>query len=1352
MGIYRKALVQLLAALLIGLAGAIGTLLLLSQGASARPMLQEGHLVISKVESADPVQVGAHLVYTLTYQNTSTDTAMSGVIITDTLDPNVIYATASLTPDGWAAQNAPYWIIGTLPESVSEMIVLTVTVNNLLPNGTILTNTATIDSNETASRMAQISTTVDAPTLELIKNAEPDPVTTGAPLTYTLAYSNTGDATAAGVVVTDVLDSNVTFVSASLSPTGWTTPTLYWDIGTLTPSALREIVISVTVQSGLSDGTTLTNSATIDSQQTASLSVTETTSVVSHSTPAYVALAPATATITAGQSISYTLIATDTFGNSWDATASGTYTITAGAGGSWATNVYISQVAGSWTVTGTVGTIPATAALTVTHASAASVSLAPPVATITAGQSISYTLTAYDACDNHWDVTFADQTTFSILEAGHGGYWTGNVYTSSIHGDWTVQGAYAETYVTTGTASLTVLAPVLHFEKSADLDLVEAGAYLTYTLTYSNTGNQTATGGVVTDTLDPHVSYVTASLTPTGGLPDAPFWSIGDITPGELSQVRVTVSVNRPLPNGTVLTNTAWLDADRTPPLSATQETTVHSSPVLTITKADYPDPVDANGVLRYTLIITNSGNENATPVTVTEHYDPNVAFFSSIPNPDDLGSGNRIWTFTTLDVDESQTINIFVRVAGSLPVSTVMTNQVTLDSDQTTPITATEVTSVTSVSDFTFYKIDLSDPVEAGEELQYVIHYDNSGTADAHAVVITETYDSRVTFDRANPPPKPGTDNVWEIAELHVGEFGDIAVTVLVDTPLPNGTMLTNCVEIDSAETSPRSFTETTRVSSSPDLALSVTDQPDPVEAGDPLAYTLRYTNTGNADATQVVVTATLDANVSYVTASPTPTGGADHVWYWEIDNIHGEGEVGEIVIYTAVTLPLTNSTMLDFATQLEDAEGDFLEDTAQTTVSSAPVLSLYKSDGVYTVYAGDRLTYTLTYANSGNENAYDVTITDTLSSYVEYVDCEIPGGDWHFVLPNEVVLHIPAVIAQTSGQAWLVVQVNDPLPAGADFVINHARMTSPSLPVPIDVQDVDPIGTLPDLIIAADHAPSLFSPGKLMTYTVIYSNTGRMGTADVIITTILPTGTVYVDVGYDWHSFDGRTYTCQVGNLPAGSTVYTIPFTVVYPDQSQIGAPEFNTPFTIAESGSAGGDANPGDNTAYVYIGVPDLVVTNWAVDPWPLQPDVLVTFTIVLMNQGTGWAWNPANHAGFWVDVFITPVASYPWERYSEKDIWAGAPALAPGAEYTLVITLTGTSKQPIQFSEQEIWEEIEEFYVKVDNYAEPVENEEGRIIGWTSLYGLVPEYDEMNNLGMPINPDSGLYHIYLPLTCR
>jgi len=1401
---HKQALSKLLVVFLTGLISVAGILILLPQGASARPTLQdpEADLALTKVASTDLVIAGKALTYTLTITNSGPSTA-TDVTVTDSLPLGVTYDSASTGCSHFGGTVT--CSLSTLAVDETAVLTTVVTVSSstteTLSNSAIVTATTT--DPDASNNTAQTDTDVDARAdLTVGKADDPEPVVAGAALTYTLTVTNSGPSDATGVTVTDTLPSGVTFVSVThrqgtcSEASGVVTcalGTLTYDDSTVvsiivTPTASGIITNRVEVSANETDDAPDNNTHTITTTVNpgADLSLTK---MDSHD-PAI-----------AGTSLTYTL----TVVNHGPSDATGVYvtdtlpsgvtfvSATASPGTTYDNGTGLWTVgdladSGSATLTITVTTARSTRG-TITNVAEASANEADPAPgnnsvaestlvngeadlavskqdtpdPVIAGTALTYTLTATnygpsDATGVTVTDTLPSGATFVSATPSQGPYNSGT-------GVWTV-GAL----VLNGTASLAIRATVassitgviwntatisssendpvsgnnttdedtqvnaevhLTFTKSAT-PTVSAGDPLTYTILVTNTGPSDATGLVITDTLDHNVDYDSASPAPTGFSNGDIYWNIARLAPNNSTQITLRAQVHSPLTNNTVLTNVAWLDTAQTTPVSTTRTTTVRSSPVLTITKTSSPDPVEAGKTLHYTIIMTNSGNENATSVTVTEDYDPNVSWVYSNPAPDS-GSGNRVWTFPTLIVGSPRTIDIVVQVASPLPVGTVLTNRATLDSAQTTPITATETTSVTSASALTVSKVDSSDPVEAGTELLYFINYSNFGTAPADDVVITETYDSRVTFVRATPAPKSGTNNVWEIGDLLVGQGGSITVRVRVDTPLPNGTVMTNHVTIDSVYTSPRSITETTTVSSAPNWAFNATDYPDPVAAGTPLTYTLRYTNTGNANATSTVVTATLDGHTSFVSAVPSPTGGSGQVRYWNIGTVAGEGGSGQIVIRANVTSPLTNNVQLQFEAQLRDAEGDLMPATAQTRVTSRPILSFDKSNGVDMVYAGDLLTYTLTYTNTGNENASNVTITDTLPNYVTYVGCQVEAGDCQAVPPTDpdlVIFHI-SVITQTSGVARLTVQVLDPLPAQASSVDNRAVMAHSSLTAPIEKHDEDPIGTLADLMVTVDHTPVIFSPGQRMTYTVHYGNVGQhMHADDVIITTIVPTGTTYV--GFGWRSNDSRTYTYVVGDLPAGSTGHTITFTVEAPDQPdcvQNGVPEFRTPFIIAGDGGAGRDAHSADNTAYAYVGVPDLVVLGFTVEPLPPRPGAPVTFTILLKNVGTGEARNPSPTGGpFWMDVFTATVPSCPWARYSESDLFLGVPPLAPGEERTFAFTKT--------FTEQQI-RTIEAFYIKVDNYKE-------------GSYGLVPENNEMNNVAGPVYPWP--HYAYLPLVLR
>ncbi len=192
----------------------------------------------------------------------------------------------------------------------------------------------------------------------------------------------------------------------------------------------------------------------------------------------HITISPDTSTITAGSTQSYTAQSFDQFDNPIaDVTSSTAFSIDSGAGGSWDTNTYTSQTAGTWTVTGTYSGLADTATLTVNAGALHHIVVSPDTSTITAGNTQAYAAEAFDEFDNTLgDVT--SSTAFSI-DSGAGGSWATNVYTSQTAGTWTVTGTYS---TVSDTATLTVNAGALHhIVISPDSSTITAGDTQTYT-------------------------------------------------------------------------------------------------------------------------------------------------------------------------------------------------------------------------------------------------------------------------------------------------------------------------------------------------------------------------------------------------------------------------------------------------------------------------------------------------------------------------------------------------------------------------------------------------------------------------------------------------------------------------------------------------------------------------------------------------------------------------------------------------------------------------------------------------------------------------------------------------------
>ena len=130
------------------------------------------------------------------------------------------------------------------------------------------------------------------------------------------------------------------------------------------------------------------------------------------------------------------------------------------------------------------------------------------------------------------------------------------------------------------------------------------------------------------------------------------------------------------------------------------------------------------------------------------------------------------------------------------------------------------------------------------------------------------------------------------------------------------------------------------------------------------------------------------------------------------------------------------------------------------------------------------------------------------------------------------------------------------------------------------------------------------------------------------------------------------------------------------------------------------------------------------------WKRLRQIVQVVTLALFLALFAYA-NAQRPQHFWTDVFTASVASYPFERYGV--IYGGPPPLAPGTSFTLTLVHDG-------FTERQVARGIDAFYVKLDNDG-------------AYAYGLVPEFDEMNNVAGPVDPHPGLsYRLYLPLMVR
>lgn len=192
-----------------------------------------------------------------------------------------------------------------------------------------------------------------------------------------------------------------------------------------------------------------------------------------------IGIKPDDTTIQAGSTQRFYSEAYDEFGNSFNITNDTDFTIDSDAKGVWFDNVYSSEIAGTWNVTGHYQDLSDTVSLTVEPPSVDYIEVTPELSFITAGDSLRYNATAYDEFGNYIGDVSA-YTEWHIDEEAEG-YWVGDEYYSEKTGSWNVYGTYGDSQ---DNATLVVEPGSMNDIAIEPQDLViDAGASVEYTAT-----------------------------------------------------------------------------------------------------------------------------------------------------------------------------------------------------------------------------------------------------------------------------------------------------------------------------------------------------------------------------------------------------------------------------------------------------------------------------------------------------------------------------------------------------------------------------------------------------------------------------------------------------------------------------------------------------------------------------------------------------------------------------------------------------------------------------------------------------------------------------------------------------
>ncbi|MCK5037645.1 MAG: DUF11 domain-containing protein, partial [Thermoplasmata archaeon] len=1069
-------------------------------------------MIVDKTVDMQFANPGDFLNYTIYFNNTSNFT-ISNVWINDTLPVGVTWVndTAYMIPGfngSWDDGTIWYYNFINVGFGYNSFII-TVQIDAGLAPGTWVNNTVDMDyTNDVGDMMpgsdANASTMVNRPVIDIVKIVDMSIANPGDMLTYTIWFNNTGSVNASHVWLNDTLPSYISVMGLPSSDLAWDSfnASTYSFYFTDVPVGDHFIIINVLILLTTPDGTVLENTVVCEYETDAgndwSSSDNATTLVV-------------IPIITVEKSASVTeAMPGDTI----------TYTIWFNNTGSGNANIWIND------------TLPSG----VTFQSSTSTGVLTVI-----GDTYSWFFANVAPGDNSFTITVMINTDVA----------NGTVLVNDVICDYEADNGLEQT--AEDWANVTVLRPVIVVEKIVSSAEANPGDTLIYTIYFNNTGGADASSVWLEDVFPIELIYqshtagsvVGATFAGAALIGQTLYFNFTNVAPGDHS-FTITFIVDSTTPDCPTLVNTVdceyewsgqWLGNQT----SDTAETHINR-PTFIIDKTVDHAVASPGFFLNYTITFTNVDSGIAAFLWLNDTLPDGVVYisdnaaslglpFSFVPAGQDL-----FYEFTGVPGDSTYTFTIMAwiddaygHMGGDELWNWVWINY-TAESGY--PFTGPSDSALTTISDMAISKSVNLTNAAPGDSLQYTIWFNNTSGTNLASVWINDTLPAGVTWVSDTSALVPSFAGSWNDGITWYYNFTNVApgdhsfvIIVTIDAVDP-GTFLNNTATLDYTNgVGVAQIGSVDTASTLVDEAIMVVEKTvntDWAQPGDTLTYTIWYNNTGVATAGDVWVNDTLPAGVTYV--SDTSTGALTifgNMYSWHFTNLAPNNYFFTIDVTVNDTVSdgtiLVNTVTLDYQTGGYEYESSTA--WANTTIYT-PSMTIEKVVDMEYATWGDTLTYTIYFNNTGMVNCdvelYDILPADvTLVSsdadtLLEFVDGGSSGQEMWANYSN---------VAPGSYEVHVTVTVNNGLPDGTVLdnwiYINYTNVNGIVYTNYTNSDDsATTIVLAPDMSIMKLVDRWVASPGDLLTYTIIFMNTGSTA-GNVWINDTLPAGVNYVSDG---------------------------------------------------------------------------------------------------------------------------------------------------------------------------------------------------------------------------------------------
>ncbi|MEG7842413.1 DUF11 domain-containing protein [Bacillus mobilis] len=719
---------------------------------------------------------------------------------------------------------------------------------------------------------------------------------------------------------------------------------------------------------------------------------------------------------------------------------------------------------------------------------------------------------------------------------------------------------------TTNIVSTQVNNATVTMAKAVDKNFADIGDTLTYTVSFTGTGNTNANNVIFTDVIPTGTTYVLNSLTIDGttqvGANPANGVNIGSIPTGSTKTVSFQVVVNT-IPASNVVSNGSsasyqyTVNPSQSPVtknISSNFVSTQINNANLTLTKSTNKQFATIGETISYTILITNSGNTAATNVQLTDPL-PNgtiltpstVTLNGVLQNVDSLialpigtipGGATVTLSFqaTVINITAQNPIinNAFASYLYTVNPSLPPTSKTANSNSVTSTIRLANLHATKSV-DKTF--------AEVGDVLTYTFALTNDGNVAANNVVLSDSIANGTAFVPnsviVNGITQPGiTPTSITIGSINAGTTITASFQVLI-TSIPNPNPISNSASIaynfivdPNASPVSKNTTSTTTFTQVNDANVISDKAVDRAFAtvGDILTYTVTLTNAGSVSADSPTFVDTNPDGTTFIPNTFLINGvlqnTADPNVGVPLPSIPANGSLTVSYQVTVTSLPTQNPTINSSSTQysfiLNPGDPPTIETSLSNTVSTQINLAnvvIVKQVDLTIADVGQPITYTIALANPGNTPANNVVVTDIPPPGTTLVpNSTFIGGALQLGADPSVGLQVGTIPA--GGITTIVFQISanslpSPNPVQNSAALQYSFIADPNLPAVVRNATSNIVTTQINTanIVATKLTSTNFADvGDVITYATVLSNNGNIPASNVTFTDIIPAGTIFL------------------------------------------------------------------------------------------------------------------------------------------------------------------------------------------------------------------------------------------------